>query len=91
MLKNKEGIESYSPIEEKINIITHATGLILSIVASVLLVTHANLHGDVWHIVSFSIFGASLIILYAKSAFDLGSINEPKGKDHYEQKHSFYS
>ena len=35
----------------------------------VLLVTHANLHGDVWHIVSFSIFGASLIILYAASTF----------------------
>lgn len=77
MLKNKEGIESYSPIEEKINIITHATGLILSIVASVLLVTHANLHGDVWHIVSFSIFGASLIILYTASTF-YHSAKEPR-------------
>jgi hemolysin III len=35
----------------------------------VLLVTHATQHGDVWHIVSFSIFGASLIILYAASSF----------------------
>ena len=60
-------IKYYSPIEEKINIISHASGFILSIVALVLLVTHANLHGDVWHIVSFSIFGASLIILYAAS------------------------
>jgi hemolysin III len=57
----------YSPIEEKINIISHATGFILSIVALVFLVTHANLRGDVWHIVSFSIFGASLVILYAAS------------------------
>ncbi|MCH8953770.1 hemolysin III family protein [candidate division KSB1 bacterium] len=56
-------------MEEKINIISHAVGFILSIVALVLLVTHANLHGDVWHIVSFSIFGASLIILYAASTF----------------------
>ena len=62
-------IKYYSPIEEKINIISHAIGFILSIVALVLLVTHANLHGDVWHIVSFSIFGASLIILYAASTF----------------------
>jgi hemolysin III len=68
-MKNIEGIKYYSPIEEKINIISHATGFILSIVAFVLLVTHANLHGDVWHIVSFSIFGASLIILYAASTF----------------------
>ncbi|MGD8981630.1 MAG: hemolysin III family protein [Desulfobacterales bacterium] len=64
-----EIIKYYSPIEEKINITTHAIGFILSIVAFVLLVTHANLHGDVWHIVSFSIFGASLMILYAASTF----------------------
>ena len=62
-----EGIKYYSPIEEKINIISHAIGFILSLAASVLLVTHASLHGNVWHIVSFSIFGASLIILYMAS------------------------
>ena len=66
-MKDIEEIKCYSPIEEKINIISHAIGFILSIVALVLLVTHANLHGDVWHIVSFSIFGASLILLYAAS------------------------
>jgi hemolysin III len=59
----------YSPIEEKINIISHAAGFILSIVALVFLVAQANLRGDVWHIVSFSIFGTSLIILYAASTF----------------------
>ena len=68
-MKDTEGIKCYSPIEEKINIISHAIGFILSIVALVLLVTHANLHGDVWHIVSFSIFGASLMMLYAASTF----------------------
>ncbi len=68
-MKDIEEIKYYSPIEEKINIISHAIGFILSIVALVLLVTHANLHGDVWHIVSFSIFGTSLIILYAASTF----------------------
>ena len=68
-MKDVERIKYYSPIEEKINIISHAIGFILSIVAFVLLVAHASLHGDVWHIVSFSIFGASLIILYAASTF----------------------
>ena len=68
-MKDTEGIKYYSPLEEKINIISHAIGFILSIVALVLLVRHATLHGDVWHIVSFSIFGASLIILYAASTF----------------------
>jgi len=68
-MKDMEVIKYYPPIEEKINIISHAIGFILSIVALVLLVRHATLHGDVWHIVSFSIFGASLIILYAASTF----------------------
>jgi hemolysin III len=57
----------YSPIEEKINIGSHATGLLLSIVAVVLLVIRASHYGDAWHIVSVSIFGASLIALYAAS------------------------
>ena len=68
-MKDIGRLKDYSPIEEKINIISHATGFTLSIVALVLLVTYANLQGDVWHIVSFSIFGASLIILYAASTF----------------------
>jgi len=68
-MKDIEGMGYYPPGEEKININSHAIGFILSIVALILLVMHANLHGDVWHIVSFSIFGASLIILYAASTF----------------------
>jgi len=64
-----KGIKSYSPIEESINIISHAIGLMLSIVALVFLVRHASLYGNVWHVVSFSIFGASLISLYAASTF----------------------
>ena len=68
-MQDIEGMIQYSPIEEKININSHAIGFILSIVALVLLVAHASMHGDVWHIVSFSIFGTSLILLYAASTF----------------------
>lgn len=67
----------YSPLEEGINIASHAIGLLLSVVAMTLLVVHASLHGDVWHIVSFSIFGASLIILYAASTI-YHSVQKPK-------------
>ena len=56
-------------MEEKMNIISHAIGLVLSIVALVFLVTRAVRYGDAWHIVSFSIFGLSLILLYAASTF----------------------
>jgi len=59
----------YSPIEEKLNVLTHAFGLLLSIIALVLLVLHANEMGTTRHLVSFTIFGASLIILYAASTF----------------------
>ena len=64
-----KGIREYSPTEEKINIISHAVGFSLSIVALGFLVTKATSHGDVQHIVSFSIFGISLLILYAASTF----------------------
>ncbi len=57
----------YSPLEEKINIVSHGIGFILSIAAVALLVTYAALYGSVLHIVSVSIFGASLMILYAAS------------------------
>ncbi len=64
-----EGTQHYSALEEKTNIISHAIGLFLSVVALVLLVIRAGLYGNGWHIVSVSIFGASLISLYAASTF----------------------
>ena len=72
-----ERINHYSSIEEKTNIISHAIGFILSIVALVLLVTYASLYGNTLHIVSFGIFGASLIILFAASTF-YHSANKPE-------------
>ena len=62
-------ITYYPQQEEKINILTHAIGLVLSIVALVLLVVYSSVYGTVWHITSFAIFGASLIVLYAASTF----------------------
>ena len=64
---NQENIEYYSPIEEKINIYSHALCFTASIIATVLLVIHAASIGNIWYTVSVSIFGASLIILFASS------------------------
>ncbi len=66
-MKETENLKHYSPIEERINIGSHAIGFILSIVALVLLVRYASIYGNAWHIVSFSIFGVSLMVLYAAS------------------------
>lgn len=57
----------YSLLEEKINISSHAVGLVLSIVALVLLMKHAIAYGNVLHILSFGVFGVSLVILYSAS------------------------
>src|SRR5210317_301545 len=67
----------YSPLEERTNNITHAIGFVLGIVALVLMVVRANTYGDAWHIVSVSIFGASLICLYAASTI-YHSAKDPK-------------
>jgi hemolysin III len=66
MTKNKH-LTYYPTTEEKINILTHGLGLLLSIAALVLLIIHASTHGTARHIVSFTIFGASLILLYSAS------------------------
>jgi len=59
--------KSYSKLEENINIITHGIGFLLSIVALVVLVIKASQVGTAITIVSVSIYGASLIVLYAAS------------------------
>ena len=60
-------ITFYERKEEVINVITHFIGLILSVAGLALLVTFASIYGNVWHIVSFSIFGSTLVILYLAS------------------------
>ena len=57
----------YPKTEEILNVITHGLGFLLSIAALVLLVVFAALRGNVWHIVSFSIYGVSLVVLYLAS------------------------
>ena len=57
----------YNILEERINGLTHGIGTVLSIAGLVVLVVYAVIYGNAWHIVSFSIFGSSLIILYTAS------------------------
>lgn len=67
----------YSPLEEKTNIISHAIGLVLSIVALLLMLIRASESGDSLHIVGAAIFGASLIALYTASTL-YHSAKDPK-------------
>jgi len=68
-----DGLKHYSPGEEKFNITSHAIGLALSGVALVAMLTRAIQFGTLWHIVSVSIYGASLISLYTASTFYHGA------------------
>ncbi|WP_336365952.1 PAQR family membrane homeostasis protein TrhA [Marinobacter sp. C2H3] len=67
-------IESlHDRIEEWLNSATHGLGALLSVIGTVALIVAASQLGDVWKIVSFSIFGASLILLYLASALYHGT------------------
>ncbi len=57
----------YTHHEEIANSLTHGIGILLSIVGLAVLVRFSTLRGDAWHIVSCSIYGATLILLYTAS------------------------
>jgi hemolysin III len=66
-------LKYFPATEEQFNIATHAVGLLFSVFALLALVTRALRHGDAWQLVSFSIFGLSLVALYAASTAYHGS------------------
>jgi hemolysin III len=66
-------LKYYPATEERINIASHAVGLLFSVGALLALVTRALQHGDAWHLVSFSVYGLSLIALYTASTAYHGS------------------
>ncbi|MFH1276694.1 MAG: hemolysin III family protein, partial [Candidatus Woesearchaeota archaeon] len=53
---------------EPLSCITHFFGFLLAIAGLVLMVVFAAHSGNSWHIVSYSIFGATLVLLYLASA-----------------------
>jgi len=53
--------------DEAANLLTHAAGLVLSVVATAALLIVVRRQGDVWQIVGCSIYGATLVSLYAAS------------------------
>ncbi|MBN2224864.1 MAG: hemolysin III family protein [Deltaproteobacteria bacterium] len=62
--RNRPSYHDQSLGEEIANGITHGIGAALSVAGLVILVVFAALYGDAWRVVSFSIYGATLVILY---------------------------
>ena len=52
---------------ERFNSCTHLAGLMLAMAGSVALVMQAATAGDAWKLASFSVFGATMVLLYGAS------------------------
>jgi hemolysin III len=62
--------------EEAANAITHGIGALMAIAALVILTVFSILKGTTWHVVSFSVFGATLVTLYTASTLYHSLTNE---------------
>jgi len=63
-------VEAHDPLpraEELANCLTHAAGLVLSIVGTVVLLRRTALYGDAIQVAGVSVYGATLVALYAAS------------------------
>ena len=75
----KSDAEAKSFAEEFANSVTHGVGLGLSLAGLVVLIILTALRGTAWHVVSCTIYGSTLVILYAASTL-YHSIQSPRAK-----------
>lgn len=71
------------PHGEKLNIYTHLLGALLALGGMVFLIVHSSIYQDAWKIVSVSIYGSALFILYLVSTI-YHSIHPGKWKDRFQ-------
>jgi hemolysin III len=74
----------YTISEEIVHGITHGIGTGLSISGLTILVVLAVMSGDIWRIISFSIFGSTLVLLYLASTL-YHSIQHPRAKQIFQR------
>lgn len=73
------GAPAYTLGEEIAHATSHGLGLLLSVAGLVTLVVAASLRGDAWHVWGASIFGATLVLLYATSTL-YHALPQPRAK-----------
>jgi hemolysin III len=69
----------YTLGEEIAHAVSHGIGVLLSIAGLAVLVAFATRNGNAWHIISCSIYGTTLVMLYTASTLYHG-ITQPKAK-----------
>ncbi|WP_249872095.1 PAQR family membrane homeostasis protein TrhA [Oceanobacillus saliphilus] len=73
----------FSKGEEIANAVTHGIGAILSLIGLVVLIVASTMHGTAWHVVSFTIFGTTMFLLYVSSTM-VHALLPGKAKDLFE-------
>lgn len=63
-------------LEEILNAVTHGIGTLFAVIALSILTAAAYIEGGVWHLVSFIIYGISLVLLYLASTLYHSFTNE---------------
>jgi len=66
-LNDLSHLDEHEGGEEIANSIIHGVGALLAVAALAVLVTRAGMMHDPWRVVSFSIYGATLVLLYVAS------------------------
>ncbi|MFZ0474743.1 MAG: hemolysin III family protein [Halobacillus sp.] len=74
---------TFSRREEIANAITHGIGAVLSVGMLVMLVVFASMEGNAWHVVSVSIYGVTMLVLFVSSTL-VHSFPAGKMKDLFE-------
>lgn len=87
MIEPSEDVQEISgarlSVEEIANCVTHGVGLALSLAGLVALVALAWANGDALHVASVSVYGASLVTLYAASTLYHG-VRRPRAKGFFQ-------
>lgn len=68
--------KSYSVAEEIFNAVTHGIGVVFAVAALTLMIVFASIYGNAWHIVSVTIYGTTLVMLYVTSTLYHSFTNE---------------
>lgn len=85
LIKNDSQIqeEFFTTGEEVANSIIHGFGMLFSLAALVLMIIFSALEGTAWHVVSTSIFGVTLLLLYTSSTL-YHALTNRKAKNLFE-------
>lgn len=67
----------YTDREEFFHAVTHGAGAVLAAFGAGFLIVRALLDGDPWRVVSFAIYGGTLVLLYTASALYHGVTRRP--------------